>query len=410
MPRTPGELPKGPRITDHISLGVVTKTFPAETIDRILEETARQSQRQRNLPARVMVYYAIALAFYAEASMTEVLRCLMEGLRWLARPEKDVRVSGKSGISQARTRLGEEPVRALYRQVATPIADARTKGAWYRGWRLVSIDGSTWDVADTPENAGEFGRPGASRGKSGYPQLRFVTLVESGTHVLFGAEIGDYGTGETTLARSVVKHLTPDMLCLADRGYVGFELWCQAAKTGAALLWRVRRNQVLPCIERLEDGSYLSKLYASEKDRRHDLPTSPRGCLVRVVEYRLKGIEGTEELYRLVTTITDPDRAPAAELAALYHERWEIETAIGEVKTHLKGRNTVLRSRTPALVRQEFFGFLLAHFAVRSLIHEAALKAERDPDRLSFLHAVRVVRRKLPLYAAIPPSAAGGLS
>jgi hypothetical protein len=255
MPRTPGELPKGPRITDHISLGVVTKTFPAETIDRILEETARQSQRQRNLPARVMVYYAIALAFYAEASMTEVLRCLMEGLRWLARPEKDVRVSGKSGISQARTRLGEEPVRALYRQVATPIADARTKGAWYRGWRLVSIDGSTWDVADTPENAGEFGRPGASRGKSGYPQLRFVTLVESGTHVLFGAEIGDYGTGETTLARSVVKHLTPDMLCLADRGYVGFELWCQAAKTGAAPLWRVRRNQVLPCIERLEDGS-----------------------------------------------------------------------------------------------------------------------------------------------------------
>lgn len=406
MPRTPGELPKGPRITDHISLGVVTKTFPAETIDRILEETDRQSRRQRNLPARVMVYYVIALAFYAEASMSEVLRCLLEGLRWLSRPEKDVRVSGKSGISQARARLGEEPVRALYRRVVIPIADARSKGAWYRGWRLVSIDGSTWDVADTPENAGEFGRPGASRGKSGYPQLRFVILAESGTHVLFGAEVGAYGTGETTLARSVVKHLTPDMLCLADRGYVGFELWCQTAKTGAALLWRVRRNQVLPCIERLKDGSYLSKLYASEKDRRHDRA----GCLVRVVEYRLKGIEGTEELYRLITTITDADEAPAIELAALYHERWEIETAIGEMKTHLKGRNTVLRSRTPALVRQEFFGFLLAHFAVRSLMHEAALKAERDPDRLSFLHAVRVVRRKIPLYAAIPPSAAGRLS
>lgn len=406
MPRTPGELPKGPRITDHISLGVVTKTFPAETIDRILEETGRQSQRQRNLPARVMVYYVIALAFYAEASMSEVLRCLLEGLRWLARPKEDVRVSGKSGISQARTRLGEEPVRALYRQVVTPIAQARTKGAWYRGWRLVSIDGSTWDVADTPENAGEFGRPGASRGKSGYPQLRFVTLAESGTHVLFGAEVGDYATGETTLARSVLKHLTPDMLCLADRGFVGFELWRQTARTGAALLWRVRRNQVLGCIERLKDGSYLSKLYASEKDRRHDR----NGCLVRVVEYRLKGIEGTEGLYRLVTTIIDPDRAPAAELAALYHERWEIETAIGEVKTRLKGRNTVLRSRTPALVRQEFFGFLLAHFAVRSLMHEAACAAERDPDRLSFLHAVRVVRRKIPLYAAIPPSGAGGLS
>jgi hypothetical protein len=319
-------------------------------------------------------------------------------------------VSGKSGISQARSRLGEEPVRALYRQVVTPIAHGRTKGAWYRGRRLVSIDGSTWDVADTPENAGEFGRPGASRGKSAYPQLRFVTLVESGTHVLFGAEVGDYGTGEATLARSVIKRLKPDMLCLADRGYVGFEMWCQAAETGAALLWRVRRNQVLPCLERLADGSYLSKLYATEKDRRHDRPTSPRGRLVRVVEYRLKGIEGAEELYRLVTTLTDPDEAPAAELAALYHERWEIETAIGEVKTHLKGRNTVLRSRTPALVRQELFGFLLAHFAVRSLMHEAALKAERDPDRLSFLHAVRVVRRKIPLYAAIPPSGQDGLS
>lgn len=406
MPRTLGELPKGPRITDHISLGVVTKTFPAQTIDRILVETGRQSRRQRNLPARLMVYYTIALAFYAEASMTEVLRCLLEGLRWLARPEKDVRVSGKSGISQARTRLGEEPVQVLYRQVVAPIAQEQSKGAWYRGWRLISIDGSTWDVADTPENAAAFGRPGASRGKSAYPQLRFVTLAESGTHVLFGAEVGAYSTGETTLARSVVGHLTPDMLCLADRGYVGFDLWCRAAKTGAALLWRMRRNQVLPCLERLEDGSYLSKLYGSEKDRRHDR----NGTLVRVVEYRLTGIEGSQELYRLVTTITDPNKAPAAELAALYHERWEIETAIGEVKTHLKGRNTVLRSRTPALVRQEFFGFLLAHFAVRSLIHEAALKAERDPDKLSFLHAVRVVRRKIPLYAAIPPSAAGSLS
>ena len=405
MPRAPEELPKGPRTTDHISLGVVTKTFPAETIDRILEETDRQSRRWRNLPARVMVYYVIALAFYAEASMTEVLRCLLEGLRWLARPEKDVRVSGKSGISQARTRLGEAPVRALYRQVVGPIADPRTKGAWYRGRRLVAMDGSTWDVADTPENAGEFGRPGASRGKSAYPQLRFVTLAESGTHVLFGAEVGAYGTGETTLAREVIKHLTPDMLCLADRGYVGFELWCRAAETGAALLWRVRRNQVLPCIEHLADGSYLSKLYGSEKDRRHDRD----GLLVRVVEYRLTGVEGAQDLYRLITTMTDPGKAPAAELAALYHERWEIETAIGEVKTHLKGRNTVLRSRTPALVRQEFFGFLLAHFAVRALMHEAAVKAGRDPDDLSFLHAVRVVRRKIPLYAAIPPSAAGSL-
>lgn len=399
MARTPATLPSGPRVTDHISLGVVTKMFPAATIDRILEETGRQSQRRRNLPARVMVYYAIALAFYAEASMTEVLRCLLEGLRWLARPEKDVRISGKSGISQARTRLGEEPLRRLYRDVVAPIAEADGQGAWYRGRRLVAIDGSTWDVADTAANDAAFGRPGASRGRSAYPQLRFVSLVECGTHVLFGAEVGAYGCAETTLAREVLPRLTADMLCLADRGYVGFELWRQASANGAALLWRVRRNQVLPCLERLEDGSYLSKLHASEKDRRHGRD----GLAVRVVEYRLDGIEASEDLYRLVTTITDADVAPAAELAALYHERWEIETAIGEMKTHLKGPNPVLRSKTPALVRQEFFGFLLAHFAVRSLMHEAALKAGKDPDQLSFIHTVRVIRRKIPIFAAIPP-------
>ena len=292
------------------------------------------------------------------------------------------------------------------------IAHPRTKGAWYRGRRLVGIDGSTWDVADTPENAGEFSRPGvagappaflnrggdprvppeASHGKSAYPQLRFVTLVESGTHVLFGAEVGDYGTGEATLARSVIKHLKPDMLCLADRGYVGFEMWCQAAETGAALLWRMRRNQVLPCLERLADGSYLSKLHATEKDRRHDRPTSPRGRLVRVVEYRLKGIEGAEELYRLVTTLTDPDGAPAAELAALYHERWEIETAIGEVKTHLKGRNTVLRSRTPVLVRQELFGF---RFDVKRLWLQF-LCGRSQNDRTIWAKFGRLAERWLP--------------
>jgi hypothetical protein len=406
MSRTLAELPSGPRLTDHISLGVVTKAFPSGAIDAVLEETGRQSQRQRRLPARVMVYYAIALGFYAEASTGEVLRCLLEGLRWLSWPDGEVPVTGKSGISQARSRLGEAPLRALYAKTVVPQAVAESKGAWYRRWRLVSLDGSTLDVADTEDNAAAFGRPGASRGESGYPQLRFVSLVENGTHVLFGAELGEYATGEPSLARGVIKHLTPEMLCLADRGFVGFELWRQAGETGAALLWRVRKNMILPCLQRLEDGSYLSKLYPSEKDRRHDR----KGRLVRVVEYRLDGIEGAEPLYRLITTITDPGEAPARELAALYHERWEIETALGELKTHLRGRRIVLRSKTPTLVRQEFYGLLLAHFAIRGLIHEAALKGGLDPDEISFLHAVRVVKRKMAIYPAIPPSQPGRLS
>ena len=353
-----------------------------------------------------MVYYAIALAFYSEASTGEVLRCLLEGLRWLAWEEgKSLAVTGKSGISQARSRLGAAPLRSLHDKLVIPQATPETQGAWYRSWRLVSMDGSTLDVADTAENAAAFGRPGSSRGESGYPQLRFVSLVESGTHLLFGSAEGAYATGEARLARDVIKHLTAEMLCLADRGFVGFELWQAAAASGAALLWRVRKNMILPALRRFEDGSYLSKLYACEKDRRHD----KNGCPVRVVEYRLDGIEGAEPLYRLITTILEPGQAPAAELAALYHERWEIETALGELKTHLRGRRRVLRSKTPELVRQEFYGLLLAHFAVRSLLHEAALKAGRDPDDLSFIHAVRVIKRKIPLYPTIPPSAACSL-
>ncbi len=400
MSRILAELPSGPRLTDHISLGVVTKLFPAAVIDAVLEESGRQSQRQRQLPARVMVYYAIALAFYMESSTVEVLRCLLEGLRWLSWGDGGIQVTGKSGISQARSRLGAAPLRRLYDKVVLPQAVAATKGAWYRGWRLVSLDGSTLDVADTEANAAGFGRPGASRGRSGYPQLRFVSLVENGTHVLFGAEQSDYGTAEAILARRVITHLTPEMLCLADRGLVGFELWSQAVERGAALCWRVRKNAVLPCFERLSDGSYLSKLYRSDKDRRQDR----NGHLVRVVDYRLHGIEAAEPLYRLITSITDAAAAPARELAALYHERWEIETALGELKTYLRGRRIVLRSKTPDLVRQQFYGLLLAHFAIRSLMHEAALKADRDPDELSFIHAVRVIRRKIPLYPAIPPS------
>jgi hypothetical protein len=225
-------------------------------------------------------------------------------------------------------------------------------------------------------------------------------LVENGTHVLFGARLGCFADGETTLAHDVLTALRPGMLCLADRQFFGHALWREAVAAGADLLWRVKRNLRLPRETVLADGSYLTTIYPTEKDRRH----RAGGIQVRVVEYRLEGIADAEPLYRLVTTILDLAQAPAADLAALYHERWEIEGALAELKTHLRGARMVLRSKTPELVRQEFWGLLLAHFAVRGLMHEAALRAGEDPDRLSFLHAVRVVRRKLPLFAALPPS------
>ena len=399
MARAPAGLPAGIRVSDHISLGVIARTFPVEEVRQVLAETGRANERERDLPAQVMVYYAIALALYMTSGTREVLRCLLEGLRWLWGAEA-VRVAGKSGISQARTRLGAEPLRRLYDQVVRPIATPATQGAWHRGWRLVSLDGSCLDVADTAENCAAFGRPGAGRGASAFPQLRFVALVENGTHVLFGARLGSFAEGETTLAHDALPALRPGMLCLADRQFFGHALWQAAAARGADLLWRVKRNLRLPRETVLADGSYLTTIYQSEKDRRH----KTAGTRVRVVEYRLEGIAGAESLYRLVTTIFDPAAAPAAELAALYHERWEIEGALAELKTQLRGARMVLRSKTPELVRQEFWGLLLAHFAVRGLMHEAALRADEDPDRLSFLHAVRVVRRKLPLFTALPPS------
>ena len=399
MAGIPAGLPAGVRLSDHISLGVIARAIPSERVRQVLAETGTASERERDLPAQVMVYYVIALALYMGSSTREVLRCLLEGLRWLWGGEA-VKIAGKSGISQARGRLGEAPLRRLYETLAHPIATRATKGAWYRGWRLVSLDGSCLDVADTAANRTAFGLPGASRGESAFPQLRFVTLVENGTHVLFGAKLGRYTEGETTLAQTVLAALRPGMLCLADRQFFGYALWQAVATSGADLLWRVKHNLRLPREKVLADGSYLTTIYPSDKDRRH----RSHGIRVRVVEYRLEGMAEAEPLYRLVSSILDPAEAPAAELAALYHERWEIEGALAELKTQLRGAQVVLRSKTPALVRQEFWGLLLAHFAVRGLMHEAALQADEDPDRLSFSHAVRVVRRKLPLFAALSPS------
>jgi hypothetical protein len=393
-------LPAGSRIADYISLGVLTKTFPLDKVQAVIAAAKKTNQRQRDLPAHVVVYYVIALTLYMQVSYREVLRCLLEGVKWLLGPEWEVKVAGKSGISQARTRLGWEPLKQLHDEVVAPIAVQKTKGAWYRHWRSVSLDGSTLDVADNQHNEEAFGRPSASRGSSAYPQVRFVSLVENGTHVLFGTQMSGYGDGEITLARKVLPSLKEGMLCLADRNFFGFDLWEKACATGADLLWRVKKNLRLPCEVRLSDGSYLSTIYGSDKDRRR----GSNGIRVRVMEYTLDGVADAEPLYRLVTSILDPSQAPAQELAALYHERWEIETALDELKTHLRGSQIVLRSKTPDLVRQEFWGLMMTHFAVRGLMHEAALQNQEDPDRLSFLHAVRVVRRKLPQFVAIPPS------
>jgi hypothetical protein len=381
--------------------------FPVERVEASLHATGKASQRQRDLPAHVVVYYVIALALFSQASCREVLRCLLEGVRWLGRTGVDLKIAGKSGISQARTRLGWEPIRRLHDELVRPIAVEATRGAWFHGWRVVSLDGSTLDLPDDPANESAFGRPTASRGTAAFPQLRFISMVENGTHVLFGTRMGPCETDERSLAAEVLGSLTKGMLCLADRGFYGFEFWERARATGAELAWRVGANLKLPREVELEDGSFLSTVF----DRNHRKSRLEGGVRVRVVEYTLDGVRDFrlpatpdgEPTYRVITTVLDPKVAPAKELAALYPERWEIETAFDELKTHLRGRQTLLRSKTPDLIRQEFYGLMLAHFAVRGLMHEAALAGEVDPDELSFMHAVRVVRRTLPHFAALSP-------
>jgi hypothetical protein len=400
MARTLAELPKGTRLTDYISLGAIAAKFPVAKVHEILKQTERTSTRQRELPAHVVVYYVIVLALYMQTSYQEVLRCLLEGIRWLLGPNDKLKVTGKSGISQARSRLGPEPLQRLHDEVVKPIAQRQTRGAWYRNWKLVTVDGTTLDVADTEENDKEFGRPPASRGTSGFPQVRLVSLVENGTHVLFGSQIAGFRTSEGALANVVLECLSEGMLCLADRYFSSFRRWTAViANPGVALLWRVKVDLVLPCIKRLGDGSYLSKIYKSAYDRQKDR----KGVEVRVIEYTLEGVAEAESVYRLMTTILDPAQAPAKELAALYLERWEVETALDELKTHLRGARIVLRSKKPELVRQEVYGLLLAHFAIRGLMHEAALNADVDADQLSFLHSVHIVRRKMQRFIATPP-------
>jgi hypothetical protein len=260
-------------------------------------------------------------------------------------------VAGKSGISQARGRLGEAPRRRLYQAMVPPIATRASRGAWWRDWRLVSLDGSCLDIADTKANRRGFDGPGASRGASAFPQLRFVAPVENGPHILFGARPGGYVEGKTTLAHAVLAALRPGMLRLADRQFFGYALWQAAAATGADRLWPGTHNLRLPRDAVLADGSSLPTIDPSDKDRRH----RTNGVRVRVIEDRLADIPGVEPRYRLLTTIRDAAQPPAAERAALDHERWEIEGALAALKAPLRGARMVLRSKIPALVRQEFW-------------------------------------------------------
>jgi Insertion element 4 transposase N-terminal/Transposase DDE domain len=392
----------GERLADRVAVGLLTVTFPPGLVDRVVAEAGREQRRSRLLPARVVVYYVLAMCLFFGQGYEEVARLLTEGLEQARQWRGSWQVPTTGAVSRARARLGPEPMEALFAQACRPLAGRGAPGSFYRRWRLVALDGTTLDVPDTAENVAHFGRPGSSRGAGGgaYPQVRVAALGECGTHAVFGAAMGSLGTHETVLARRVFSRLEPGMLMAADRGFLGIDLWREAAATGADLLWRVKNSAVLPSEEELADGSYLSRIYAARDKRAHADPE-----VVRVIEYTLDGDDGT--VYRLMTTILDPEQAPAADLAALYSQRWEIELVFDELKTHQGAPRMVLRSQSPPGVEQEAWGFLLVHYAIRALMSRAAAEDGLDPDRLSFTRTLRIARRQVTAQAAFSPLAPG---
>ncbi len=385
-----------------MSVGVLTRVFPPELVDGVVAEAGRRERRSRLLPARVVVYYVLALALFADCSYEEVMRQLVEGLAWESGWRAAWEVPTKVAIYKARERLGREPLELLFRAACVPLALASTRGAFYRGLRLVSIDGTCLDVADTPANDREFGRPGSSRREGGgaFPQLRMVALAESGTHAIFDAALGGYENSERTLAEALFGSLSEGMLCLADRGFYSFEAFQKARATGAQLLWRVKSDVGLPREQTLADGSYLTSIYAL-KDRKARRDGQP----ARVIEYQLAdpALTEPEQHYRLITTLLDPDGAPAEELAALYPQRWELESALDELKTHQRGPRVVLRSKNPDGVYQEAYGHLATHYAIRRVMHDAALQADLVPHRLSFIRGLRAARRSTRTQPGFSP-------
>jgi hypothetical protein len=409
--------PGGASLPDRIALGVLTRLVTRELVDDVIAVTGRGEQRKRLLPARVVVYFVLALALFYGDSCEEVMRKLVQGLSWLAIWRREWHVPTASALTQARERLGSEPLRELFERVAEPCAQRSTAGAWLAGRRLMSVDGVELECADTPANAGHFGYSSAKGGHGPYPMLLVMALAECGTHAVTAIETAGGDCAESPLAIALARrpgNLGPGMLVMADRGLYSYDLVTAITAAGADFAVRVTANLDLPVLQWLPDGSYLSYIADPRRKgpaqfRARTYPhrpvkplTSLPGMHVRVTDYDVPG-RGKGEVFTVVTSVLDPEQLPAPEIAAAYHERWEIEITFDEIETRQRGRAAILRSRSPDLVLQELYGLLVTHYAVRKLMTEAADQAELDPDRLSFTRALNIVRRQVTAQAAFSP-------
>jgi len=408
--------PSAVRLTDCISLGVLAEVFPRDVIEDVLTETGRRERRSRLLPAHVMVRFCQAMCLFFDDDYEEVMRKLVGSLKSMSSWRDDWAVPSTSAITQARQRLGADPLRVLFEKTAVPVARRGTKGAWLGSRRLMAVDGFMVDVPDTGENADEFGRMSNGKKATAFPQVLAVVLGECGSHAITEAALGPCNSHERTLAKQLASRVGPGMLVAADRNFYSFDLWQEFRQTGADLLWRVNANLELPVLRWLPDGSYLSLIYHSKiRGRRRSelLRNANAGAqidpaeaqVVRVVEYGIPDREGSGagEVICVITSILGPAEATAEELAAAYHERWECENLIDEVKTHQRGPARVLRSKSPGMVRQEIWALLLTHYGIRRLMCHAADEIGEDPDRLSFMRSLRVIRRHVTGQADFSP-------
>lgn len=400
-------------LTDAIGIGTLTRLVPRELVDEVVAAAGRKEIRNNKLPARVMVYFVMAMALFYGDPYEEVMRKLSDGLDYMGTWRRGWDVPSPGGLCHARQRPGPDVMRELFERVAVPCAMRSTKGAWLAGRRLMAVDGFGMEAPDSEENAAYFGYAG-KKGRSAFPFVRMAALAECGTHAIVAAAIGKDGEGEETLARRVLSSgaVRPGMLVMADAGLYSYENFRMVLDAGADAVFRVGANVGLPALEWFSDGSYLSYIADPDEKRknsyrlRHGLAeiTDLPGTYVRVIDYEVTDRGAGGEIITLVTNITDPAEIPALELAAAYHERWESELAFDELKTHQRGAGAIIRSRKPELVEQEIWGLLLTHYGIRHLMREAADQAELDPDRMSFMRALRVVRRQVSGQAAFSPS------